>query len=435
MFDEISRKICFLNEKLSQTFINSVSLIIDREINSSGLVVSSAALELLKVDVLYAAMRNLQWRRLPLFKAIVVEYISKEHGLKDSLVGEIFTAVLKLVGKYYPESEIDDGRVSADKFLLHLYICSATSEDPTTKIGLGRGILARIKSVAETIERSEQPHFFSELDGAIASMLVKLAEEKMHSPWIVDIYRLASRMGNLDKPWQDDTEAVDTVFKFLLSVTISGTVGIAQVRRSSTLRKILVGNEVNFINFLVQRDVFFPVLQHSNVERSRWRLSKFGVEITANAFADTFLRKTEKKEVYDSADSLGHGGNDWKELVELEPTYQEVILEMMPLGRLKLMMEKKEGNISRLSPRAFRALIRRLEVTDLVKLQNDVLNHTLQFAESAHLRRTACQILVERPVDESVRYTLEKVVRSDSSLMVRETAIEGLMRSVEPVDI
>lgn len=175
------------------------------------------------IDLAYALSRHRDWLEVPVFSALLIDFLQLDHGLprKDSeiLTHELIDAAIEL-GVYRQRSICSDDR----EFLTWAYVCAAGASDEDqldADLGLGTAVLRKLRDGLQAIDQVESRVFIPEYDAMLATIVLELGHECKSKAWAMDYHRLRYFMlaaaGDSAQPFILE-EALPTVFETLVRI-------------------------------------------------------------------------------------------------------------------------------------------------------------------------------------------------------------------------
>lgn len=151
---------------------------------------------MLFIDLAYAMMRHRDWLQVPVFSALVVDFLQLDYGIPrvdaEILAHDMIDAAVEL-GLYRPRSICCDDR----EFLTWAYVCAAGARDEDAleaDLGLGTAVLRKLREGLQAIDRVDCQVFIPEYDAMLATIVLELGHECKSLPWAMDLHRLRFAM-------------------------------------------------------------------------------------------------------------------------------------------------------------------------------------------------------------------------------------------------
>jgi hypothetical protein len=175
------------------------------------------------IDLIYALTRHREWLQVPVFSALLVEFLQLDHaiprGEAEVLTHDLIEAAAQLgVGR--SRSICHDDR----EFLMWAYICAAAATDEDaleSDLGLGTAVLQKLRDGLSALERVDSNVFVPEYDAMLATIVIELSHECKRIPWAMDFHRLKyallSGVGDRAQPYILE-ESLPRIFESLIAI-------------------------------------------------------------------------------------------------------------------------------------------------------------------------------------------------------------------------
>ena len=310
---------------------------------------------MLFIDLAYAMMRHRDWLQVPVFSALVIDFLQLDYGIPradaEIISHDVIDAAIEL-GLYRARTICCDDR----EFLTWAYVCAAGARDEDAleaDLGLGTAVLRKLREGLQAIERVDCQVFIPEYDAMLATIVLELGHECKSLPWAMDLHRLRYAL----------LAAVgDAAQTFVLEETLPDLL--------RSLVRIGAGEKQVFQD----RPALTEVLMHAGIigelpksGKSKARgieLTDFGFALTAYCFAS----------ITPSAD-YGKGflslSNRWQEAVVRRS--KDVTFEQLESLAVK--------QINKLSPEVVESVISRMVELESAKLSGDLVRSMLVSAK------------------------------------------------------
>ena len=402
------------------------------EADSSASAPRQELSEVIAVLATYAQVRHLPWIDTPLFIEVFADFLVTGMGISPAIAKEVGEILLSALSPFkpnlFPDIEADSDR----HFLRYVFIASATASNEAylvADLGLGKGILKRIKSAANwivsqsTAQRGDStPKFMAALDACFAETMLEFSREMRQTPWIVDWYRTKYHM-LIHTPschrllleslgdeaifnflvWAADRHAANERFE-LDEVT-------EYIKGSTILMSVPELKSEDFLALLCGAGLV--EVSHERTFKPKWRLTAQGEEFSSEAWV--FQKTDIHTRSLSSVASLPH-------------RLQAAFFKSLPLRRIEeLHMALENGLGLSLTPSGLEQAVRRIcgQLADpaLESIAKLLFDAPLQ----AFARRSLVQGFQEVVHQKGIRQLLKNIAESDSSSMVRDAAMTLLI--------
>ena len=383
--------------------------------------------EVIAILATYAQVRHLPWIDTPLFNEVFTDFLVTGMGISSSIakdIGDILQSALSAFKpRLFPDIEADSDR----HFLRYVFIASATASNEANLVadlGLGKGILRRIKSAANWIVSQSSPQktdgapkFMAALDACFAETMLEFSREMRQTPWIVDWYRAKYHMLiHTPSPCRPLLEALgdEAIFNFLVWAADRHAVNerfdldeVTGYIKSSTIPTIVPTlTSDDFLALLCGAGLV--EISHERTFKPKWRLTAQGEEFSSEAWV------FQKNDIH--ARSLAS-------IATLPHRLQAAFFKSLPLRRVEeLHRELEQGLGLSLAPSGLEHAVRKVSLqlpeSSLERLAKSLFDAPLP----AFARRGLVQGFQEVMYQNAIRQLLKNIAESDSSPMVRDAA-------------
>ncbi len=309
---------------------------------------------ILFVDLAYAMMRHRDWLQVPVFSALMIDFLQLDYGIPrgdaEIICHDMIEAAMEL-GLYRPRSICCDDR----EFLTWAYVCAAGARDEDAldaDLGLGTAVLRKLRDGLQAIERVESQVFIPEYDAMLATIVLELGHECKATAWAMDFHRMRYAML---------AAAGDAAQPFVLEENIPELL--------SVLVRIGKGESQILIDRPALREIFTAagiVVEESKARRSKTRgveLTDYGYSLTAYCAAMTMTLSDLPKK-----------------FLQLSNRWQEAIVRRSAHVSADFLEALIAKSLNKISPEVLEAIISRLADLAPTKLNGELVRRMLSDA-------------------------------------------------------
>lgn len=303
------------------------------------------------VDLAYAMMRHRDWLQVPVFSALMIDFLQLDYGIPrgdaEIVCHDMVEAAMEL-GLYRPRTICCDDR----EFLTWAYVCAAGARDEDAldaDLGLGTAVLRKLRDGLQAIERVESHVFIPEYDAMLATIVLELGHECKAVPWAMDFHRLRYAML---------AAAGDAAQPFVLEENIPELLQL--------LMDIGLGEKHLLIDRPALREVFLAAGLISEEAKAR-RSKTLGVELTDYGFALTAHCAALRIQ----------GPATTRDFLKYSNRWQDAIVRKSSNLSVDFLQNLLSEKINKVSPEVLESLIGRFAELSPSRLSGDLVRRML----------------------------------------------------------
>lgn len=426
--------------------------------------ISRGCQDALRLDIIYAVLRNRHWLEAPLFMDVLTDFLASEYLLDRQLATLLTEAIATPLRTLFSNQ---DGprhvQPTDDEYLRFVCVtaASAASEDNVAAdLGIGRALLGRIRDALRSANlgtsSDEGPAtFVPELDARIGAVVVSLAQEILQHPSALAMQRLRYLLIDISAPWSEllTWHGIHWLFDLLAFIGAPRIASIGTPRagygRGATLGQIcakvqavcpdetmlatpvqctaLMGElaRMQLVQPMIGATVkdptpekSHPTSQTSMPLSARWQLLPLAEDLTAEDFARNLVNSND---------------NLWTILPHLCPAYQSAVLKNLKTingdqVRASLLADSSSGQTRSLAPAAWPAALMRLAEHEGMPAVVACITEMVAPHRSSWQRQAACDAIAALPLTLPVEQIMAKLAASPVSPTLKAAALRALHR-------
>jgi hypothetical protein len=367
--------------------------------------------------LLYAIFRHRNFCGTSILVDTLVAYLGQNFGLPRSHSEEIIEQVLHSSACLALRKSTFVPSTNRE-FLKYLFVQVACTEDDSELIedlGLGSDILCRMKKSIEIVSAIQDAEadapllFLPDLDAQVCEIMSDMTRDIQSTSWALQRRRLLYHLMLAADIWQEAlrSRGPGPLFETLVAIGERRLVTTAHICEDLSKKYPEVAQCPKNSDILEDFSLAYPSGEKTKAS-TRWSLTGFGMELTQEPIAESFLKKNQSSW-------------DISAFSSLSAEYQTAVIRKSDLQDPDLFMQLIR-NARPLAPKALTRMLDSLVAMNQAPMAHDVAIFVLRNEPSPWLRKAACRSLATTLRTETVDQVFHEVARSDKSASVRAEA-------------
>ena len=397
-FQLLSRKVSAAREALNEWQLQTLEthFMESTKILESSRVSSRANRGYLFVETLFAFLRHREWLDVPVFHALVIEFLQLDHGLARPVATQVVTTMLadfRRMGLAKTRNICSDDR----EFLTYAYVVAASAANDVQMeldLGLGHALVRKLRDGVRVLEESRADIFIPEYDAMLASIIIELGHQMRAKPWILDEhrlkYRLLSELGDNAVPW---------ILEEHIPETLEALAGIG-----------LKQSQEGVADELIQALERAQLVSADRDGRGRirgWDVTQDGAQVTANV-----IKVKRGAELMESV----------SEFLTLNVSWQISILRDATVSPIGFVMDLLSRHLGRMAPTAVEAAVQRIVELGSDLLEPETVRSLLAAAKLPWHKAAVLRALREMTPNDEIAHIVADTLGRDASGSMLEAA-------------
>lgn len=397
-FQLLSRKVSAAREVLNEWQLQSLEahFMESTKILEASRLSSRASRGYLFVEALFAFLRHREWLDVPVFQALVIEFLQLDHGLARPVATQVVTTMLadfRRMGLTKTRTICSDDR----EFLTYAYVAAASAANDVQMeldLGLGHALVRKLRDGVRVLEESRADIFIPEYDAMLASIIIELGHQMRTRPWVLDEhrlkYRLLSELGDNAVPWILEEQIPETLEAL-------ASIGLKQAQDGLSDELISAFEKSQLITG--DRD--------GRGRLRGWDVSSDGALYTAN-----IIKLKRSAELLTSA----------SEFLTLNISWQICILRDAKVAPMGFVMDLLSSHLGRMAPAAVEAAVQRIVELGSDLLEPDTVRSLLNAAKLPWHKAAVLRALREMTPNDEIASIVADALGRDASGSMLEAA-------------
>lgn len=397
-FQLLARKISTARELLNEWQLQSLEtrfVAVTKQLEASR-TSSRASRGYLFVEAVFALLRHREWLGVPVFHALMVEFLQLDHGLPRNIATEVVQSMVEdftRMGLMKPRTLCLDDR----EFLTYAYVVAASAANDIEMeldLGLGHALVRKLRDGVRVLEEARVDIFIPEYDAMLASIIIELGHQMQARPSVLDEhrlkYRLLSELADDAVPWILEERIAETLAAL-------AEIGLNQAQGTVPDELLSVFQKANLIT--ADRD-----------GRGRirgWDVTAEGAHLTAS-----FVRLQRGHEVVKNI----------AEFLALNISWQTAILRDPAITSIGFIMDLLSIHLGRMAPTAVEVAVERIVSLGADLLEPETLRSLLKAAQLPWHKAAILRAMREMAPNDEIAHIVADTLGHEASGSMVEAA-------------
>ncbi len=397
-FQLLSRKVATARELLNEWQLQSLEahfVAVTKQLDSSR-TTSRASRGYLFIEAIFALLRHREWLEVPVFHALVVEFLQLDHGLSRNIATQVVKVMIEdftRMGLMKPRTICLDDR----EFLTYAYVVAASAANDIEMeldLGLGHALVRKLRDGVRVLEEARVDIFIPEYDAMLASIIIELGHQMRTRPSVLDEHRLKylllSELADHAVPWILEEKIPETLAAL-------AEIGLTQEQ----------GNVPEELMKVFERARLVISDRDGRGRIRGWDVTAEGARLTAN-----FIRLQRGAEVV----------KDIAEFLTLNISWQVSILRDTHIATIGFVMELLSTHLGRMAPTAVEVAVERIVGLGPDLLEADTLRSLLKAAQLPWHKAAILRALREMTPNDEIAHIVADTLGHEASGSMVEAA-------------